>query len=103
MENRDYKSGKIIEIVKEWLGENKNKFEINGIDLRKVVFFYREKITKFEPIPKGNYRVVTENNSTYLIVDDEIVAKAYEYQICYETSLIASRYDEDFPELPVLV
>ena len=103
MENRDYKSGKIIEIVKEWLGENKNKFEINGVDLKKVVFFYREKTAKFEPIPKGNYRVVNENNSTYLIVDDEIAAKAYEYQICYETSLIASRYDEDFPELPVLV
>lgn len=61
----DYKSKKLIQIVREWLGNGENKFEINGIDLSKAIFFFREKHKRFEPISKGNYRISNESNNTY--------------------------------------
>lgn len=99
----DYKTGKLITIVKQWLGNGLDKFEINGVDLSRTVFMYREKTRPFEPIPKGNYRITEEHNNKYLKIDEEIQRKAYEYQIIYDDTLKGSTYDEDFPELSVLV
>ena len=99
----DYKTGKLISIVKQWLGNGTDKFEINGADLARAVFLYRTRITPFEPIPKGNYRIIDESNNKYLKVDEQIKNKAYEYQIIYDDTLKGSTYDEDFPELSVLV
>ena len=39
----DFKTGKIIEIVREFLANGEDKFEINGVDLSKAVFMYRER------------------------------------------------------------
>lgn len=99
----DFKTGKLIEIVREFLGNNRNRFEINGVDVSRAVFMWRKKETKFKPIPKGSYKIVTENNVVYLQVDDDIKNKTYEYQIIYNNTLESSTYDEDFPELDVLV
>lgn len=99
----DFKTGKIIEIVREFLANNGDRFEINGVDLSRAVFLYRMKNTSFEPIPKGNYSTKEESNILYLKVDDVIKAKAYEYQIIYVSEMKAGKYLETYPELKVLV
>ena len=99
----DFKTGKIAEIVREFLANNGDKFEINGVDLSRAVFLYRMKNTSFEPIPKGNYSTKEESNILYLKVDDVIKAKAYEYQIIYVSEMKAGKYLETYPELKVLV
>jgi len=99
----DFKTGKIIEIVREFLANGEDKFEINGVDLSKAVFMYRERNTSFIPIPKGNYTTKLESNVLYLNIDDNIKAKAYEYQIIYTPDMKAGKYLEEYPELKVLV
>lgn len=99
----DFKTGKIIEIVREFLANGEDKFEINGVDLSKAVFMYRERNTSFIPIPKGNYTTSTENNGLYLNVTGDVKTKAYEYQVIYATDMKAGKYLEDYPELRVLV
>lgn len=99
----DFKTGKIIEIVREFLANGEDKFEINGVDLSKAVFMYRERNTSFIPIPKGNYTTKLENNVLYLNIDDNIKTKAYEYQIIYTSDIKAGKYLEEYPELKVLV
>lgn len=99
----DFKTGKTIEIIKEFLAGGGDKFEINGIDLSKAVFMYRERNSSFIPIPKGNYTTKLESNVLYLNIDDNIKAKAYEYQIIYTPDMKAGKYLEEYPELKVLV
>lgn len=99
----DFKTGKTIEIIKEFLADGGDKFEINGIDLSKSVFMYREKNSSFMPIPRGNYTTSNENNSLYLNVIGDIKTKAYEYQVIYTSDMKAGKYLEEYPELKVLV
>ena len=99
----DFKTGKTIEIIKEFLAGGGDRFEINGIDLSKVVFMYRERNSSFIPIPRGNYTTSTENNSLYLNVIGDVKTKAYEYQVIYTSDMKAGKYLEEYPELKVLV
>ena len=99
----DFKTGKIVEIVKEFLANGGNKFEINGVDLSKAVFMYRERNSSFIPIPKGNYSTNIENNNLYLNITGDVIAKAYEYQVIYTSDMKAGKYLEEYPELKVLV
>lgn len=99
----DFKTGKTIEIIKEFLAAGGDKFEINGIDLSKAVFMYRERNSSFIPIPRGNYTTNTENNSLYLNVTGDVKTKAYEYQVIYTSDIKAGKYLEEYPELKVLV
>ena len=99
----DFKTGKIIEIVKEFLANGGNKFEINGVDLSKAVFMYRERNLSFIPIPRGNYSTNIENNNLYLNITGDVIAKAYEYQVIYTSDMKAGKYLEEYPELKVLV
>ena len=99
----DFKTGKTIEIIKEFLAGGGDKFEINGIDLSKAVFMYRERNSSFIPIPRGNYTTNTENNSLYLNVIGDVKTKAYEYQVIYTSDMKAGKYLEEYPELKVLV
>ncbi len=99
----DFKTGKTIEIIKEFLAAGGDKFEINGIDLSKAVFMYRERNSSFIPIPRGNYTTKLESNVLYLNIDDNIKAKAYEYQVIYTSDMKAGKYLEEYPELKALV
>ena len=99
----DFKTGKTIEIIKEFLADGGDKFEINGIDLSKAVFMYRERNSSFIPIPKGNYLTNIENNILYLNITGDVIAKAYEYQVIYTSDMKAGKYLEEYPELKVLV
>ena len=99
----DFKTGKTIEIIKEFLANSGDKFEINGVDLSKAVFMYRERNSSFIPIPKGNYTTSTENNGLYLNETGDVKTKAYEYQVIYTSDMKAGKYLEEYPELKVLV
>ena len=99
----DFKTGKTIEIIKEFLADGGDKFEINGVDLSKAVFMYRERNSSFIPIPKGNYLTNIENNNLYLNITGDVIAKAYEYQVIYTSDMKAGKYLEEYPELKVLV
>lgn len=99
----DFKTGKTIEIIKEFLANSGDKFEINGVDLSKAVFMYRERNSSFIPIPKGNYLTNIENNILYLNITGDVIAKAYEYQVIYTSDMKAGKYLEEYPELKVLV
>lgn len=99
----DFKTGKTVEIVKEFLAGGGDKFEVNGIDLSKAVFMYRERNSSFIPIPRGNYTTSTENNSLYLNVIGDVKTKSYEYQVIYTSDMKAGKYLEEYPELKVLV
>lgn len=99
----DFKTGKTIEIIKEFLAGGGDKFEVNGIDLSKAVFMYRERNSSFIPIPRGNYTTSTENNSLYLNVIGDVKTKSYEYQVIYTSDMKAGKYLEEYPELKVLV
>ena len=99
----DFKTGKTVEIVKEFLANGGDKFEINGVDLSKAVFMYRERNSSFIPIPKGNYLTNIENNILYLNITGDVIAKAYEYQVIYTSDMKAGKYLEEYPELKVLV
>lgn len=99
----DFKTGKTIEIIKEFLAGGGDRFEINGIDLSKAVFMYRERNSSFIPIPRGNYTTSTENNSLYLNVIGDVKTKAYEYQVICTSDMKAGKYLEEYPELKVLV
>lgn len=99
----DFKTGKTIEIIKEFLANSGDKFEINGVDLSKAVFMYRERNSSFIPIPKGNYLTNIENNILYLNITGDIIAKAYEYQVIYTSDMKAGKYLEEYQELKVLV
>lgn len=104
--NTDYKTGKLLQIIKEWEARGLSEFEISGTEISRAVFFYREANKKFVPIPKGSYTVTMLDNSKadkLLITNIDIQTKAVEYQICYEDEQISSLYIEDFPELDVLV
>lgn len=98
----DFKTGKLHKIIREFKKGN-GRYEINGIDLENTVFLYREKASPFIPIPKGNYRTVSDDNESTLIVDDYINNKAVEFQIISIFNVNASKYLEKFPELSMAV
>lgn len=98
----DFKTGKLHKIIREFKKGN-GRYEVNGIDLENTVFLYREKASPFIPIPKGNYRTVSDNNENTLIVDDYINNKAVEFQIISIFNVNASKYLEKFPELSMAV
>jgi len=98
----DFKTGKLHKIIREFKKGN-GRYEINGIDLENTVFLYREKTSPFIPIPKGNYRTVSDGNENTLIVDDYINNKAVEFQIISIFNVQASKYIEKFPELSIVV
>ena len=98
----DFKTGKLHKIIREFKKGN-GRYEINGIDLENTVFLYREKTSPFIPIPKGNYRTVSNDNKNTLIVDDYINNKAVEFQIISIFNAQASKYLEKFPELSMVV
>ena len=99
----DFKTGKTVEIVKEFLANGGDKFEINGVDLSKAVFMYRERNSSFIPIPRGNYSTNVENNNLYINITGDVITKAYEYQVIYTSDMKAGKYLGEYPELKVLV
>lgn len=103
MANEDYKSDKIIEIVREF-DNTGNKYEVNGMDIAHATPLWRTGNGKFQVIPKGGYRYIAEESNEYLEIQDEtILSSASEFQIIYIYEQESSEYIEDFPSLDILV
>lgn len=103
MANEDYKSDKIIEIVREF-DNTGNKYEVNGLELNKMIPFWRKDKGKFYALAKGQYTYQEESSNTYLVIQDEtILGQATEFQLVYIYSQDSSKYIEDFPDLAILV
>ena len=101
MANQDYKSDKVVEIIREFENTG-NKYEVNGIDTSKATIFWRKENEKFQIVPKGSYTY--DSGNTYLVIqDEEILQNASEFQIVYIYEQSSSTYDEDFPQLEILV
>lgn len=98
----DYKSTKLYTMIRQF-DKASGKYEINGIEQSLTTYLYRRAGEAFIPIPKGNYRISTESNNMYLNVDEEVNSQAVEFQIIYENTIIAEKYEDKFPELAVLV
>lgn len=104
MANKDYKNGKLVEIIREFSHTGATRYEINGINQAIAVPFWRIAENKFNVIPKGSYKFINESGNNYLeITDNTILEQATQFQICYVYSQISSKYIEEFPELPVMV
>ena len=102
MINKDYKSGKIIEIIREW-DNTGDKYEINGINKALAVPFFRNEYEKFKVVPKGSYKYIAENNNDYLVITNpELVANATQFQMVYTYTQESSKYIEDFPNINIL-
>lgn len=103
MANEDYKSDQIVEIVREF-DNTGNKYEVNGLELNKMIPFWRKDKGKFYALAKGQYKYQEESSNTYLVIQDEtILGQATEFQLVYIYSQDSSKYIEDFPDLAILV
>lgn len=101
MANQDYKSDKVVEIIREFENTG-NMYEVNGIDTSKATIFWRRENEKFQIVPSGSYTY--DSGNTYLVIqDEEILQNASEFQIVYIYEQSSSSYDEDFPQLEILV
>lgn len=104
MANKDYKNGKLVEIIREFNHTGATRYEINGINQAIAIPFWRIAENKFNVIPKGSYKFINESGNNYLeITDNTILEQATQFQICYVYSQISSKYIEEFPELSVMV
>lgn len=104
MANKDYKNGKLVEIIREFNHTGATRYEINGINQAIAVPFWRIAENKFNVIPKGSYKFINESGNNYLeITDNTILEQATQFQICYVYSQVSSKYIEEFPELSVMV
>ncbi|MGL5714945.1 MAG: hypothetical protein ACRCX2_18155, partial [Paraclostridium sp.] len=73
------------------------KYEINGVDLAKAVWFYRTPQEQYLVLPKGSYTITTEGANTYLLIHDQgIISTAERIQLCYEFASMSSEYQVDF-------
>lgn len=104
MANKDYKNGKLVEIIREFNHTGATRYEINGINQAISIPFWRIAEGKFKVIPKGSYRIVNEAGNNYIeITDSTILKQATQFQICYIYTQNSSKYIEKFPELSVMV
>lgn len=103
MANEDYKNGKLVEIIREFDNTGSHRYEINGINQSIAVPFWRIQNGKFNVIPLGSYKFITEAGNNYLeVLDETILSQATQFQIVYIYSQTSSKYIDDFPEVSVL-
>lgn len=97
-----YKDKKLYSVVREFRQKASGIYEINGVDLSRAVFLYREKDKTYIPIPSGDYRITAEIGNNFLVVYDRINNIAYDFQVIYETNQKSSKYTADFPEIEII-
>lgn len=99
----NYKQNKIMLTVNEFVVSG-NKYNINGIDTSKAVFFGRKQFETFKEMPKGYYTVTNESGNTYLNIVDETYLNSIEtIQIALEIATTSSKYEVEFnPDINIL-
>ena len=99
----NYKDGKMILIIKEMLYSS-NKYEINGIDLEKAVFFVRKKRELFKIVAPGDFAIKYEGANVYLVLNSAILTDIISIQVCYESNTESRLYEPDSePDINILV
>jgi len=95
MNEINYKQGKIVRPTKEFLiVQNTLRYEINGIDMSKAVVLYKKELEIFEPMPKGDYRIIMDGNIQFLEITNQDIFKDYlAIQIISITELLSSMYE----------
>lgn len=92
----DFKNRKLLVNIQEF-DKSGTRYQINGVDLNKAIFFWRKSQEMYDVIPKGSYKIVEEGGNIYLeIIDVDIYAKIERLQVCYEFASLSSTYDVDF-------
>lgn len=88
----------IIKIVKEiTISPSQSRYDISGLDLSLVKFFYRNPQQTFEDLPLGDYMIDTSNNAQTLVIQNQTLLQSAEaIQVCYILSLQSSEYVVDF-------
>ncbi|MGL5056834.1 MAG: hypothetical protein ACRC6A_05675, partial [Fusobacteriaceae bacterium] len=91
-----FKDRKLLVNVQEFVKIG-NRYQINGVDLSRAIFFWRKPTGMYDTIPKGDYTVTFESNNTYLtIIDGVEYAEVESIQVCYEFASLSSEYQVDF-------
>ena len=99
----NFKDGKMILIIKEMFYSG-NKYEINGIDLEKAVFFVRKSRELFKIVAPGDFTVKYEGSNVYLELNSAILTDIISIQVCYELVSDSRQYDTGSePDINILV
>ena len=92
-----FKNRKLIVNVREFTSISSGKYEINGVELDKAIWFYRNPTEQYLVLAKGSYTISVEGANVYLLIHDQtVIASAERIQLCYEFASISSEYQVDF-------
>lgn len=91
----NYKQDKVAVPDKEMLlVKDQYLYEINGLDMGKSVVLYKKELEIFKPMPKGDYKIIYQENNQYIQVTNEDIFKDYyAIQVVSITKLISSMYE----------
>lgn len=87
------KNKKMPLIIRE-MSFNSNKYEINGIDLTKAVFYIRKSRELFKIVAPGDYTISREGANTYLVINNTaILIGVISVQIVYFMTPRSGKYE----------
>ena len=97
-----YKRQKIIKIVRE-IQYSGNKYQINGIDLTKAIFFIKKGRELFKLVANGDFAITHEGTNTYLNINSAILISVISVQIGYELNTLSGKYEvSSDPDINIL-
>jgi hypothetical protein len=91
------KNNKIIFLISEQIKTSDNKYLLNGIDLSKARFYYKEDLENFYELVTSDYEVFEESGNTFLKINNTEINSIVElFQIAYELNFTGGQYDPTF-------
>ena len=97
-----YKRQKIIKIVRE-ITYNGNKYQVNGTDLTKAIFFVKKSRELFKLVANGDFTITYEGTNTYLNINSAVLANVISVQIGYELNTLSGKYEvSSDPDINIL-
>lgn len=97
-----YKRQKIIKIVRE-IQYSGNKYQINGIDLTKAIFFIKKGRELFKLVANGDFTITHEGTNTYLNINSAILISVISVQIGHELNTLSGKYEvSSDPDINIL-
>ena len=97
------KNKKMPFIIKE-MAYSGNKYEINGIDLEKAVFYIRKNRELFKIVAPGDYTISYEGANTYLVLNTAILTDIISVQIVNYLETKSGKYEVGSePDINILV
>ena len=97
-----YKRQKIIKIVSE-MEYSGNKYQINGIDLTKAIFFLKKDRELFKLVANGDYTITYQGTNTFLVLNGAVLDGIISVQIAYELNTISGKHEvSSNPDINIL-